>query len=69
MRIGKCYLKLNKSTEAVKFFKKAVHEDPLMDKAWSALTEFHMNAKDFKTALSFVNKALNIDSENPTPLA
>jgi len=65
LRIGKCNLKLNKSSEAVKFFKKAVHEDPMMDKGWSALTEFYMNKKDYKTALSFVNKALNIDSENP----
>ncbi|MDX1470947.1 MAG: tetratricopeptide repeat protein, partial [Flavobacteriaceae bacterium] len=34
MRIGHCFEKLKLNDKAIKYYKKAVHEDPLLDKGW-----------------------------------
>jgi tetratricopeptide (TPR) repeat protein len=49
---------------ALKFYNKTVHEDPLLDKGWIAITDFYVRQKNFQKALFYVNKALNIDNEN-----
>ena len=65
LRIGKCFEKLGNTDEALNFYLKTVHEDPLLDKAWIALTDFYIRQKNYQKALYYVNKALGIDNDNP----
>lgn len=65
LRIGKCYEKLQKYELAVQHYYKTVEEDPLLDKGWIAITNFYYKQHDFENALFYINKALNIDEENP----
>lgn len=64
LRIGKCHEKLGNVKLAKKFYYKTVHEDPLLDKGWIAITDFYYRQKDYEKALYYINKAINIDSEN-----
>lgn len=64
LRIGKCYEKLGLADLALKNYRKTVHEDPLLDKGWMAITDFFYNKGNFQKALYYINKALNIDGEN-----
>lgn len=64
LRIGHCYDKLGLDDIAVQFFDKTVEEDPLLDKGWIAITKFYLKKKNQQKALYFINKAINIDSDN-----
>ena len=64
LRMGKCYQKLHCDDLALKYFLKTVHEDPLLDKGWIAITDFHIKKLDFQNALYYINKAINIDGDN-----
>ncbi|MFT7072174.1 tetratricopeptide repeat protein [Patiriisocius sp. Uisw_017] len=64
LRIGKCYEKLGNDDMALQYFTKCVEEDGLLDKGWIAITDFYYKKKDYKKALYFIDKAINIDSEN-----
>ena len=64
LRIGKCYEKLGKNDLAIQHYSKTVHEDPLLDKGWIAITDFYFRKKNYQKALYYINKAINIDSEN-----
>jgi len=64
LRIGECYKNLGKSTLAIQYYKKAVHEDPLLDKGWIAIANSCMMKKKYQNALYFVNKAIEIDEQN-----
>jgi tetratricopeptide (TPR) repeat protein len=64
LRIGHCYEKLGNDDLAVQYFYKTVHEDPLLDKGWIAITKFYNNKRNFQKALYYINKAINIDCEN-----
>ncbi|TXE16385.1 hypothetical protein ES692_12710 [Psychroserpens burtonensis] len=64
LRIGYCYDKLEKYDLAVQSYYKTVHEDPLLDKGWIAITKFYNKQKNYQKALFYINKAINIDSEN-----
>lgn len=64
LRIGKCYEELNQSDLAVQHYYKTVEEDPLLDKGWIAITNFYNKAQNYQKALHYINKAINIDSEN-----
>ncbi len=64
LRIGKCYEKLENKELAIKHYYKTVHEDPLLDKGWIAITNFYCKQGNYQKALYYINKALNIDSEN-----
>ncbi|RMB57370.1 hypothetical protein EAX61_11525 [Dokdonia sinensis] len=64
LRMGKCYDKLGSDELALKHFKKCVHEDPLLDNGWIAITDFHTKRLDYQKALYYINKAINIDSDN-----
>jgi tetratricopeptide (TPR) repeat protein len=64
LRIGKCYEKLGNKVEALKYFNKTVHEDPLLDKGWIAITDYYVRQKNYQKALFYVNKALAIDDQN-----
>jgi len=64
LRIGKCYEKLHNDDMAIQYYTKCVEEDGLLDKGWIAITDFYYKKKDYKKALHFIDKAINIDSEN-----
>lgn len=64
LRVGKCHERLGSHELALKFYLKTVHEDPLLDKAWIAITDFYIRRKNFQKALYYVNKAIAIDNEN-----
>ena len=64
LRIGSCYEKLGNKDLALQYFDRTVHEDPLLDKGWIAITKFYNKSGNYQKALFFINKAINIDSEN-----
>lgn len=64
LRIGHCYEKLGENDLAVQYFYKTVHEDPLLDKGWIAITKFYNKNRNFQKALYYINKAINIDCDN-----
>ncbi|WP_452224154.1 tetratricopeptide repeat protein [Lacinutrix chionoecetis] len=64
LRIGSCHEKLGNKDLAVQYYYKTVHEDPLLDKGWIAITKFYCKQKNYQKALYYINKAINIDSEN-----
>ncbi len=64
LRIGKCYEKLGADELALKHYRQTVHEDPLLDKGWIAITDFFIKKQNFSKALYYINKAINIDEEN-----
>lgn len=64
VRIGECYDRLGAQETAIGYYKKAVHEDPLLDKGWILLTQAYYEQKDYQKALYYINKALKIDDDN-----
>ncbi len=64
LRIGYCHEKLKNDDLAVQFFEKTINEDPLLDKGWIAITRFYLKKQNYQKALYYINKAINIDSEN-----
>lgn len=64
LRIGTCHEKLGQEDLAVQYYYRTVHEDPLLDKGWIAITKFYSKRKNYAKALYYINKAINIDSEN-----
>ena len=65
LRLGKCYEHMGNMELAKFYYYQTVHEDPLLDKGWVAITDYYISCKSFEKALSYVNKAINIDSNNP----
>lgn len=63
-RIGKCYNKMGDKDMAVQYYHKAVHEDPLLDKAWLSIINLHIEEKNYEKALHYCGKALDTDKEN-----
>lgn len=64
LRIGQCYEKLGQDDLAVQHFYKTVEEDPLLDKGWISITKFYCRRSNYQKALYYINKAINIESEN-----
>ena len=64
VRIGECYEQLALPVTAIKYYKKAVHEDPLLDKGWLLLTNLYQQENDHQKALYYIAKALHIDESN-----
>ncbi len=64
LRIGHCYEKLGCNDLAVQHYYKTVEEDPLLDKGWIAITNFYNKNQNYQKALYYINKAINIDTEN-----
>ncbi|AUC15531.1 hypothetical protein BTO06_10430 [Tenacibaculum sp. SZ-18] len=64
VRIGECYENLEAPGTAIEFYKKAVYEDPLLDKAWLLLINLYCEADNYNKALYYINKALQIDDSN-----
>lgn len=65
LRIGNCYELLNNLEMAKFYYYQTIHEDPLLDKGWLAFTNFYYNNQNYNKAFIYINKALNIDGENP----
>lgn len=65
IRIGECYEKLGNVSTAIHFYKKAVHEDPLLDRGWMMLTNACYTNKNYPKSLYYINKAIQIDEGNP----
>jgi len=64
LRLGKCHQKLGSNELAIKFYKKTIKEDPLLDKGWIAIVDFYYKQLNYQKALSYIEKATDIDSEN-----
>src|SRR5690606_29022926 len=64
LRIGKCFEKLEYDELALEHYSKTVHEDPLLDKGWIAITDFFIKKFNYQKALYYINKAISIDEEN-----
>lgn len=64
MRIGHCYEELENDTMALQYFKRTVHEDPMLDKGWIALTDVCIKRGEFEKALFYLQKAIQIDELN-----
>ena len=64
LRIGSCYEKLDNFPMAHEYFKKAIHEDPMLDKGWIALTDLALKELKYEKALMYLHKALSIDEFN-----
>lgn len=64
LRIGRCYEKLGIPELAIQFYNKCVEEDALLDKGWVAITDYYFKNKNYQKALYYIDKAINIDSEN-----
>lgn len=64
LRIGRCFEKIGEDDLAIQHYTKCVHEDPLLDKGWIAITDFYLKKLDYQKALYFINKAIDIDDDN-----
>ncbi|WP_025124779.1 tetratricopeptide repeat protein [Myroides odoratimimus] len=64
MRIGSCHESLNNFPQAYQYYKRAVHEDPMLDKGWIALTDLCIIETNYEKALFYLQKALQIDEFN-----
>ena len=62
-RIGGCYRKTNQQKKAIEFYNKAVVEDPLLDKAWVALSELYFSKQDYSKSLYYIKKAISMKRE------
>ncbi len=65
IRVGECYDKLNSKETAVEYYKKAVYEDPLLDRGWLLLTDICYEEANYYKAIYYINKTLQIDDSNP----
>ncbi|WP_298881071.1 tetratricopeptide repeat protein [uncultured Polaribacter sp.] len=64
IRIGECHEKLENFDAAISFYKKAVHEDPLLDKGWMLLTNLYFENANYEKASYYNSKALKIEEDN-----
>jgi len=65
LRLGACFEKAGDKKQALKYYNLTVKEDPLLDKGWLALTDLYLKEKNYQKALFFINRALQINNENP----
>ncbi|OAD45011.1 tetratricopeptide repeat protein [Polaribacter atrinae] len=64
LRVGECHEKLLNLDEAILFYKKAVHEDPLLDKGWVLLANLSFLDENYQKAAYYISKALKIEEDN-----
>ncbi|MEN8890978.1 MAG: tetratricopeptide repeat protein, partial [Wenyingzhuangia sp.] len=64
LQIGECYKNKNNATKAIYYYKKALHEDPLLDKGWFLLSVLCHEEKTYDKALHYLNKAIALDEGN-----
>lgn len=64
IRVGECYEKLEQLDAAISYYKKAVHEDPLLDKGWILLTNIYFHQENYQKASYYLAKAIAIEDDN-----
>ena len=64
LRIGVCHEKMGENELALKYYYQTVHEDPLLDKGWIAITKFYNKNRNYRKALYYIKKQLLIDKDN-----
>lgn len=64
LRIGECFKKLGNNKSAASYFKKAVNEDPLLEKGWLALTDVYFEEQSYSKSLYYIKKVISIDENN-----
>lgn len=64
LHIGRCFERLGQDQQARHYYYLTVHEDPLLDKGWLAITDFYLRQRQYRKALEYIDKAINIDGEN-----
>ena len=62
--IGQCHIELGNTKLAIQYFKRALNEDPLYEKAWIGLIDLYFKNKDFEKALYYVKRSIQIDNVN-----
>lgn len=63
-RLGSCHESLQDKKSAIKYYKKAIAEDPLLEEGWLAIVDLYVKENNLDKALSYIGKALDIDNEN-----
>lgn len=63
-KIGLCYLNMDKPDKAESYLTKAIQEDPDLDEAYYELALLKDEQKASPEAIYFIEKALELDSEN-----
>ena len=53
-RVGECYHELGKLDMAISFYKKAVHEEPLLDKGSILLTDAYYAQEDYQKVVTIL---------------
>jgi len=64
LRMGKCYDQLGNDELAIKHYKRCVHEDPLLDNGWIAITDYYAKRLDFQKALYYACRYIVILRRN-----
>ena len=62
--IGQCHIELGNTKLAIHYFKRALNEDPLYEKAWIALIDLYFKNKEFEKALYYAKRSIQIDNVN-----
>jgi len=65
LRLGQCHEALGLYAQTEEYFGLAVSEDPLLERAWLSIAQHHLNQNASGIALDWIQKALQIDDENP----
>ncbi|MDG2372478.1 MAG: hypothetical protein P8L83_07680 [Flavobacteriaceae bacterium] len=63
-RIGNCYKILGNDNLSIEYYEKAINTEPTFEKGWIALIDFYFLKKDFISALTFAQKALESNGDN-----
>ena len=65
LRLGQCHEALGLFAQTEEYYTLAVNEDPLLERAWLSIAQFHLNQNASGVALDWIQKALQVDDENP----
>jgi len=63
-RIATCHKILGNDTLSIQFYKKAINIEPTYEKGWIAIIDFYFLKKDFISALTFAQKAIESNGDN-----
>ena len=56
LRMGKCHEHLKNDDLAKYYYYQTVHEDPLLDKGWLAITDYYFRKGSYQKAIFYMNK-------------
>lgn len=64
LRIGLAYTKIEDDFKALKFFLKAIHADPQLDKAWAEAAYIYTSLGNYTEAQYYLSRATELDATN-----